>query len=674
MKKIDLHIHTLSTGGETSFDFSLEKLSQYVGNRHLDCIAITNHNRFDLSQFNSIASAISVRVLPGIEVDLDGGQILVIADDSDPEDFAEKCQQVWEASPNKKDSLSVSDLKQIFGDLSNYILIPHYEKNPRVGADTLQELGPVITAGEVSSPKKFMYCVNDQERLVPVYFSDSRMAADLETLPSRQTYISCEQATFSAIRSCLRDKSKVALSESEGNAIFEVFDDGQVLSTGLNVIIGERSSGKSHTLKRIHDTMENVKLIAQFSLVERDEGEDAKKFNKTLSEGQSLLSLEFLDEFRVVVQDVIDIDVEEADKAVDRYVQSLLKHAEESEKHDTFSKAKLFSEEKFPIESLKGLQDLIGSTKNLIENVEFRTTIEKHVSIESLKALIVELMREFGRREQERLKKRWLNGLIGETKRALQTRTAATPITDVDLYAIAMNRQKVEKFSQIVNHVRAEREISSKPLQGFEIVANAVEFQGAGELKTLSRSKNAFADAFSEYEHPYEYLQELKRIDGLEEAEYYKYFVRIEYKILNKDGFEVSGGERSEFNLLREVQDARKYDMLLIDEPESSFDNLFLKSAVNSMIKSIAGSMPVVLVTHNNTVGASVSPDYLLYTKKEMEGDSFDYRIYSGFPTSLKLNSTDGKSIDTYDVTIGCLEAGEEAYDLRRRGYEDIKN
>ena len=76
MKKIDLHIHTLSTGGETSFDFSLEKLSQYVGNRHLDCIAITNHNRFDLSQFNSIASAISVRVLPGIEVDLDGGQIL----------------------------------------------------------------------------------------------------------------------------------------------------------------------------------------------------------------------------------------------------------------------------------------------------------------------------------------------------------------------------------------------------------------------------------------------------------------------------------------------------------------------------------------------------------------------------------------------------------------------
>ena len=599
---------------------------------------------------------------------------LVIADDSDPEDFAEKCQQVWEASPNKKDSLSVSDLKQIFGDLSNYILIPHYEKNPRVGADTLQELGPVITAGEVSSPKKFMYCVNDQERLVPVYFSDSRMAADLETLPSRQTYISCEQATFSAIRSCLRDKSKVSLSESEGNAIFEVFDDGQVLSTGLNVIIGERSSGKSHTLKRIHDTMENVKLIAQFSLVERDEGEDAKKFNKTLSEGQSLLSLEFLDEFRVVVQDVIDIDVEEADKAVDRYVQSLLKHAEESEKHDTFSKAKLFSEEKFPIESLKGLQDLIGSTKNLIENVEFRTTIEKHVSIESLKALIVELMREFGRREQERLKKRWLNGLIGETKRALQTRTAATPITDVDLYAIAMNRQKVEKFSQIVNHVRAEREISSKPLQGFEIVANAVEFQGAGELKTLSRSKNAFADAFSEYEHPYEYLQELKRIDGLEEAEYYKYFVRIEYKILNKDGFEVSGGERSEFNLLREVQDARKYDMLLIDEPESSFDNLFLKSAVNSMIKSIAGSMPVVLVTHNNTVGASVSPDYLLYTKKEMEGDSFDYRIYSGFPTSLKLNSTDGKSIDTYDVTIGCLEAGEEAYDLRRRGYEDIKN
>ncbi len=53
----------------------------------------------------------------------------------------------------------------------------------------------------------------------------------------------------------------------------------------------------------------------------------------------------------------------------------------------------------------------------------------------------------------------------------------------------------------------------------------------------------------------------------------------------NKYGFNVSGGERAEFNLLTEIQDALKYDLLLIDEPESSFDNLFLKHDVNQLIK-----------------------------------------------------------------------------------------
>lgn len=36
----------------------------------------------------------------------------------------------------------------------------------------------------------------------------------------------------------------------------------------------------------------------------------------------------------------------------------------------------------------------------------------------------------------------------------------------------------------------------------------------------------------------------------------------------------ISGGESAEFNLLQTIEDARNYDMLLIDEPESSFDNI----------------------------------------------------------------------------------------------------
>ncbi len=237
-----------------------------------------------------------------------------------------------------------------------------------------------------------------------------------------------------------------------------------------------------------------------------------------------------------------------------------------------------------------------------------------------------------------------------------------------------MDLNKVEKFENVVRLARKEREIMRKPVQRFQIVARVAEFEGASELKSLSRLKSAFSEAFNAYGEPYKYLQMLKVINGLEEAEFYKYFVKIEYKILNEDGFEVSGGERSEFNLLQEIQDAQKFNMLLIDEPESSFDNIFLKKEVNEIIKDISKNMPVVVVTHNNTVGASIKPDYLLCTKKEVVGRKIEYRIYSGFPSSKELQSSDGKHLSTWNETIGCLEAGEDAYEERRQGYEDIKN
>ena len=52
----------------------------------------------------------------------------------------------------------------------------------------------------------------------------------------------------------------------------------------------------------------------------------------------------------------------------------------------------------------------------------------------------------------------------------------------------------------------------------------------------------------------------------------------IKYKVINQKGTEISGGEKAEFNLLKELDDAKNYDILLLDEPESSFDNPCVES------------------------------------------------------------------------------------------------
>ncbi len=674
MKKIDLHIHTISTVNDHDFTFSINTLKKYVDSRELDCIAITNHNMFDITQYQEISKELSITVLPGIEIDLEKGHLLLISDGMELHDFNAKCSQVTEAIPTKEDSITVLQLKQFFPDLSKYILIPHYNKSPCIEEDTLLELKPFITAGEVTSPKKFQYCLKDNDSLVPVLFGDLRIEENLSTFPTRQTYIDVGEITHSAIKNSLRDKNKVFLSKEDGHKFFDALENGLKLSTGLNVVLGERSTGKSFTLNRISHEFENVKYIKQFSLLERDEKSDAKRFNNLLTTKQSIFTRDYLKELQGVVDSITDVDIEKDDRLLEKYITSLVKHAKESEKADSYSKAYLFNESDFPIDNPENLKSLIDSVVELIENTEYRELIDKHISLDSFKKLAIDLIHKYTQEISTNLKKQYINDLVTSIKSELRVHTAATLIEDVDFYQISINRKKVEKFRNVVNAAKNDKEIFRKEIQGYVIVANRKRFLGAQKLKSISGRKLTFSAAFDKYIDPYNYLKKLTEINGLEESEYHKYFINIEYKILNKHGYEVSGRERSEFRLLQEINDAQQHEMLLIDEPESSFDNFFLMNKVNELIKNISKNMPVIIVTHNNTVGASIKPDYVIYTRKQVKDENVSYEIYSGHPSDKFLTGLNGKTIKNHEALLNCLEAGETAYNERGESYEVLKN
>ena len=674
MKKIDLHMHTIPTVSETHFQFSLDKLKQYVDSAELDAIAITNHDMFDLSQYNEIVDAVDCVVFPGIEINLESGHVLVISERENLDDFQLKANAVSRKVVNVGDFITFDELVQIFGDLNNYLVIPHYEKRPSLHAETIKRLRGFISAGEVDSPKKFVRMAKDDTELTPVIFSDVRIFEGMSKFPMRQTYIDCGELSLKSLKFSFRDRSKVALSKSDGNSLFQVFEDGQKLSTGLNIVLGARSSGKTVTLTQINNDCENVKYIQQFSLVQRDDANYEKEFNADVARQKSTLADKHLTPFKTVLDDVLNIDIDVNRRKVAEYLESLLKSAEEAQKLDSFSKVALFNETLFEVGEDRTLNDLISSVRQLIENIEYRDIIDRHVDISGLKALACELIVLLWSKAYERKKKCLVNDVMRDVKSKLQLRTSATQVKDVDLYNVMLEHKKISRFNEIAKLLQEEKVIFEENFQGFKVVCKQRAFSGAGEIKNLSGQRVAFSDAFREYSNPYKYLAVLKANDGLTPSEFYKYFACIDYEILNKDGFTVSGGERSEFRLLQEIKNAQYFDYLLIDEPESSFDNLFLKSEVNQMLKEISRNMPVVIVTHNSVVGASIKADYMIYTAKEIEGGKIVYRRYSGHPSDNELKSTDGKRINNFQVTMDSLEAGEDAYMERKAGYESIKN
>jgi len=674
MKKIDLHIHTVPTISDAHFSFSLDVLQRYIDECGLDAVAVTNHDIFDQGQFEAISRTLNTKVFPGIEINLASGHLLLIGNDSELDEFSIKANAVTQKIQSVHDSLSFQELVEIYGDLEKYLLIPHYEKKPAIRGEALSNLMPFVSAGEVDSAKKFVRAIKDDTKPTPVLFSDWRMKHGLSHLPTRQTFVDCGELTIAALKECFQDKTKVALSPLDGNRLWQALETGQQLSTGLNVLVGARSSGKTHTLNEIYQATENAKYIKQFSLVQQSESEYEKDFENEVEKRRSIFVDNFLAGLKRTIDSVVEVDITAQVRALERYVETLLKSAEETDRDDAFSKAVLFSEERYPLGSNETLESLIASVKQVIENIEFREVIERHVEIHSLKALIVDLIEMIRERSKENKKKKYVNEIINDVKQGLRVRTSATQVEDIELYDLALDYKRVNRFCEIVNSLKRESVIYRQDLQGFKIEATKSPFTGPGEIKDVSRRKTAFREAFMEYDDPYRYLQALLEKDDLPRAELYKYFIKISYKILNEDGFEVSGGERSEFRLLQEIADAQNYDILLVDEPESSFDNLFLRSNVNQILKAISKTMPVVVVTHNSTVGASVDADYILYSEKRIEDGAVIYRLYSGYPTDKIFSSVDGATIGSHQVMLDSLEAGTSTYDRRRQGYEAIKS
>lgn len=673
MKKIDLHIHTVRTFSDHEFTFSLDTFKRYVSEAKLDAVAVTNHDYFDAAQFLQIQQALSTTVFPGIEINVDKGHVLVIARPADVDDFASKTAVVAQRITKIGERISFEELVEIFDDLSNYLIIPHYDKGPAIAGETLEKLKPYVSAGEVDSPKKFVRNWKDPHKLTPVLFSDSRMMEGMVSLPTRQTYVDCGAPTIEALKSCLLDKTKVTLSEHDGNKLWQVFDNGQMLSTGLNVLLGARSTGKTYTLNEISKGISGCKYIRQFSLVQQEDANYERDFMSDIERRRSAIVDDHLASLKRVIDDVTKVDLVGNDRKVGEYLATLLKSAVEADRRDAYSNAALFNEVEFDVTDTNVLNSLFEAVRHIVENLEYRAVIEKHVEIAALKRLARELIELLRAKHLEGRKKSQVNELVKEIKKGLAIRSATVQIQDVDLYANAMDQRRVARFSEIIGFLKKEKVVFEETFSGFRVEAKRQPFTGAGELKAASGKRVSFADAFKKYSRPFDYLHELMAID-VTSADYYKLFVKINYRILNKDGHEVSGGERSEFRLLQEIADAQNHDLLLIDEPESSFDNMFLKSEVNQLLKAMSQTMPIVVVTHNNTVGASIGADYVLFATKDVSSGAPVYRLFGGYPTDKTLKCIDGTAIGSHATLMDSLEAGEDAYQMRSKAYEAVKD
>ncbi|AXU10442.1 PHP domain-containing protein [Parvimonas micra] len=675
MKAVDLHIHTVKSISDSQFTFSMKSLIKYVDSMKLDIVGITNHNLFDIEQFKEICNELDIKVLPGIEINFEGGHLLLLSEDEELEDFSRKCKKVEKRIESSSDYIDKDELVEIFGDLGKYLLIPHNPKKPKVPIQIIKEMDKYIDAIEVSSIKDFLREYKTNNDFVPVWFSDIRIGTNLDIKKRGRIYLDIDNDSLNSIKLAFSDRNKVKLTIDESNSLFPINNESFQVSTGLNVLLGARSSGKSYFLNKVESSNGNVKYIRQFSLLDK-QNLDNKEFDVRLSNENSIQGENRFIDFKNLIEEISNVDFKKIKKNIDEYVESLLKFANEEERRDVFSKSKLYTQNLYSRKEIKSIDKLINSIENLIINIEYKEIIESHLNIIDLKNLVIELSKLAKSICIENIIRQKANEIIEDVKPKLEVKTISNRIVDVDLKEYLSSQSKIEKFNDICELVKKERTIELDKIGKFTLIMKTGYYKNVSEIKEHAKTSVALADIFkSSYKEGYKYLQNLSEAN-IPKVDYWKYYVNVKFDIVNEFKLSASGGERTEYNLLNEIKSANDYDILLIDEPESSFDNIFLNLEVNNMVKDISKKMPVILATHNNTTGLSIKPDYILYTKRETTTEDIKFKIYSGNIASKTLTcfDNDDDTIETYKILMDSLEAGEEAYKERESTYELHKN
>lgn len=371
VKKIDFHIHTISTEKDYPFSYSSNWIKEYVEKAGLDAIAITNHDVFDMENFIEVKKDLpNTQVFPGMELSLEEGHVNIIFSEDEVTQLVEFSSWLKKQNLGQSGKISVDDFCSNMRDWENGIYI--FELGKSNSLNVPEKLKDSCCVGGVSNQLKFQIFYGMDEGLLPVLFSDAHAdendsdntRRDISYLKNKNTYLQIDNCSFQEIKNSLSDKAKVGINK---NYLKDVIDiQNHRVSTGLNLIVGKRGTGKTNFLKMIKEQydFDDIYEIAQFETSKSDEFIELQRKDQ----GQVALRLwkeKYQTQF-FAIQDYLEYADEDFGKEIDSYLESVKKFAKDITESKSTSKYKLVKESNFESITTRNIEQYLAELKELI--------------------------------------------------------------------------------------------------------------------------------------------------------------------------------------------------------------------------------------------------------------------------------------------------------------------
>lgn len=679
VKKIDFHIHTISSIKDSDFDFSLEWLKKYVELTNLDAIAITNHDMFDKNNFDEITKELSdIKVYPGIELALDMGHVNIVFPTECSNDLFNFSEWLSQRHKTQNDTITAEILCNNLVCWDKGIYIFELGKSNEI-KEVPKCLSNVVYVGGVPNQLKFNIVKENPNSIVPCLFSDAHATDNdkndrnnLEKLRNKQTYLQIDSCEFENIRRCLSDKSKVSINEKNLNNVINI--NGVNVSTGLNLVVGKRGTGKTYFLSKIKEEYcdsDDYYEIKQFETANAEEYIEKQRKNQGL-EALKLWQRKYETEFATIKKYLQKNESDFDD--IEAFLGDIKQFANELAQSKSKQKYRLFKETEFELVSTTLWEGALSDIKRVIDKEEIWGILSDGIQKKNyFKKVYSELRDYYMEIDKHNRVKVKTNEVMKLVKSVLSSRTGITSIKKCSINEIVFREQIERKINDFLNEIVIRTTLKNERIHGYQVQVSIAPYMSASEFQQEIKTSVAVKDDLMKAYQARcftKFLNILKNKAFYNEANLAEYLVRKEVKLLDSDGVPASGGQAVGFALMLRLNEAKMKPIILIDEPESSLDNAYIRSDLNQALRNLANHSMVVVITHNSTLGTLLEPDYLVVTSKSSDGK---YSVMSGeFSSRIIRDTLNGIEEQSHDKFIEAMESGIDAFIKKGVIYENL--
>lgn len=705
---IDLHCHTKATkhGDGKGRNIDAASFVSKVCSAGVDVVAITNHNVFDINQYDEFVRAANgaFQIWPGVELDVTSGirkshwHMLVVCGPANAVVLDEILKDlVGEVSPNKC-LLEFSKVRSAFQRIDALFISHCHDKKPYATEAELREIfnaenGPwnyffeprtLVTVGIMASHGWNMMLgsdVKDWATYPGCELPQLRLAVD-----SFEQFVLLAQRDKATIQTMLERVAPVAMTAHPHvgvNVKLPIFKE-------VNVIFGQKGTGKSEIAKSLLDLAKAQGMTCAAYLGNQKIAQfDALLKVDSLSRDPSLLGLEDFDDA-----------VERICGSEERLPVPIGEYIDWARTNGNNEKKNRFAISRCKDLAVRGDDDYRRHARNLKDVRTFRSKVVKWEcseylddgEYETFSALLAKLMNSIDSKRKAEFIGRYAEILANSSLRILKLEIDRKSSTkslpgNVGYREFACDRLVLMRAAWTIESALRPKECQVRDYLGRFDDKGVVKLVTAYRLLESSSKTDEFGRKITELRRWTKLLSTLVESFGTGDvpkcrADFAEYVEQTGIKNLSDfigvrrfvervdtgEPYEPSDGEKG--ILLLEMVLNERADWYVLDEPEAGMSNSYIDGVIRPLVVRLGkAGKTVIVATHNANLAVRTLPYSSIY-REHRNGQ--EYKTYVGNPFVDSLVDVDDQSsrVSWSRKSMEVLEGGEEAFFERKRIYE----